>query len=234
MKVISLNVERHKHFEKVKMFLERENPEVICLMEVCESDVSILAGVNYPYVSYAPNDLLNRFKEGIGTTGVAILAKKPIQDIDIYYFGEDFEEYSKKPNFSSHCPVIITGKIGETNLAAIHFSWTEGGSIDERQRKHMELLLGYLSNKGELVMCGDFNIPRGNEMYQKLAEKYLDNLPAEVTTTIDPRLHRANFEEPGKIKFVVDYVWSTPKYKISEVKVVEGVSDHYGIVFELA
>ena len=111
----------------------------------------------------------------------------------------------------THAPILVLAKIGQIQIGAVHFSWTPDGSVDDRQRRHMQLLLEYLSTKGELVLCGDFNTPRGNELYEKLLTNYLDNIPTEIQTTIDPKLHRINFENLGKLKLVVDYIWSSPK-----------------------
>jgi endonuclease/exonuclease/phosphatase family metal-dependent hydrolase len=231
-KIVSINIERHKHFDRVVEFLKRENPEIVCLMEVNELDIEILAGTIYPHTVYAPNDVMPE-SEGRGTTGVAILSKQPIDSSDKFYCGEEDKLQLKKPGMGTHAPILILAKIGQLQIGAVHFSWTADGSVDERQRKHTGILLDYLSTKGELVLCGDFNIPRGNEMYQKIAGVYKDNIPADITTTLDPHLHRANFEMPGKLQFVVDYVWSTPKYEVSELQVVQGVSDHCGLVFSI-
>jgi endonuclease/exonuclease/phosphatase family metal-dependent hydrolase len=231
-KIVSINIERHKHFDRVVSFLEKENPEIICLMEVGEADVSVLAGSEYPYTVYAPNDVMPE-NEGSGTTGVAILSKKPIDKTEKFYCGEEDRAYLEKPGMGTHAPILILAKIGEIQIGAVHFSWTADGSVDERQRKHIGILLEYLSTKGELVLCGDFNIPRGNEMYLKLAGTYKDNIPAEIVTTLDPKLHRANFAVPGKLQFVVDYAWTTPGYTVSELRVVQGVSDHCALIFSI-
>jgi endonuclease/exonuclease/phosphatase family metal-dependent hydrolase len=171
--------------------------------------------------------------EGVGTTGVAILSKQMMDDYEVFYCGEGDRAYLEKPGMGTHAPILILAKIDELQIGAVHFSWTANGTIDERQRKHVAILLDYLSTKGELVMCGDFNIPRGNEMYEKLLTNYHDNVPMEIQTTLDPILHYANRENPGILKLVVDYVWSTPKYSVSEVRVEQGVSDHCGLVFDV-
>lgn len=234
MKVVSLNIERHKHFDLVKNFLAKENPEIICLMEVCQSDVAILAGEDYPYRIYAPNAVMPE-SEGKGTTGVAILSKEMMDDYEVFYCGEDPDSLLEPVGAGyTHLPVLILANLGDLQIGAIHFTWTPDGSIDDQQRRNMEILLDYLSTKDELVICGDFNIPRGNEMYKKLLTNYRDNVPAEIDTTLDPNLHRANFEISGKLKYVVDYIWSTPKYTVSEVRVEQGVSDHCGIVFKIS
>ncbi len=231
-KIVSINIERHKHFERVVDFLKKENPEIICLMEVCESDVAILAGESYPFRVYAPNSVMPE-SEGVGTTGVAILSKEMMDDYEVFYCGEKTDAHLVNTEFGGHTPTVILATSGTLQIGTIHFTWTSNGSVDDKQRHHMEVLLDYLSTKDKLIVCGDFNIPRGNEMYLRLAEKYKDNIPLTIDTTLDPELHRANFEKSGKLKYVVDYVWSTPTYEVSEVRVEQGVSDHCGLVFSV-
>lgn len=231
-KIVSLNMERHKHFDKVQSFLRKEDREIACLMEVCENDLRQLQGDNYPYVVYAPNDAMPSL-EGKGTTGVAILSKKPIENPEKFYCGEDDRAYLTEPGMGTHAPILITAQIGDIQLGAIHFTWTKDGLVDNRQRKHVEILLNYLKSKGEIVVCGDFNIPRPNEMYLEIAKQYKDNIPPEIVTTLDPDLHRANFVKPGKLKFVVDYAWTSPRYSVFELQVVKGVSDHCAIIFSV-
>ena len=230
LKIVSVNIERHKHIELVQAFLQREDAAVVCLMEVCEADVSSLAGGRYPYTVYMASDWLPRFGEGEGTTGVAILAKEPIESYTEYDCGsgERVEEA-----MTTHVPTVIMAQIGGDQIGAIHFSWTADGHENARQERHLNKLIEYLRERGEFVLCGDFNIPRGYKLYQKLAGIYRDNIPSSVTTTIDPKLHRANMTVPGKLALMVDYIWSTPKYRVGEVSVVSGVSDHCGLVCEV-
>ncbi len=231
-KVVSLNMERHKHFDKVVDFLQREDPPIVCLMEVSENDLKELRGSQYKYFVYAPNDAMP-FSEGLGTTGVAILSKLPIEKPEKFYCGEENSAYLSEPGMGTHAPVLITATIGDVQIGSIHFSWTESGSIDDRQRKHTKILLKYLESKAEIVVCGDFNIPRPNEMYLEIAKSYKDNIPKTIVSTIDPILHRANQVELGKLKFVVDYAWTSPTYRVSNLSVVEGVSDHCALVFDV-
>ena len=117
-------------------------------------------------------------------------------------------------------------KEGETyTIATTHFTWADDGGVNEEQRRDLKQLLKLLRQRGELVLCGDFNAPRGREIFTILSSYLKDNVPPEVQTTLDPKLHRA-----GALPYVVDYLWSTPKYKATKVKVVSGVSDHMAIV----
>lgn len=231
LKSVSINIEADKHLKSVREFLAKEAADVICLMEAREIDVLEIAHNDYPFVIFAPSDVLSDGNK----TGIAMLSKYPIFEVEKYYCGENVSKYTKLPRvMGTHTPTLLMAKImsdeGEMNIGAIHFSWTKDGHENARQERHMEKLIEFLGRQGEFVLCGDFNIPRGYKLYEKLNMLYKDNIPSEVLTTIDPEIHRANKDERGKLKLVVDYIFSTPKYQVEKVRVEEGISDHCGVV----
>lgn len=232
-RVISVNIQGQNHLDKIAAFLEREDADIVCLMEVYNVDVKALSGTKYPYTQYAPNNVVSEDRESKITMGVAILSKKPMAVKSIFYSREFNQDKLEMVGEGTHAPVVLMVQLGELQIGTTHFSWTREGSIDERQRRHVGELVVYLSTQGEFVLCGDFNIPRPNEMYQILRQKLIDNIPSDIDNSIDPMLHRANWEEPGKLKFMVDYVWSTPKYIVKNVRMVSGVSDHLGILYDV-
>ena len=232
LKLLSINIEGQKHLERVAVFMRSEAADIVCLMEVYNTDVASLAGTAYPYYKYVPNNVVT-----VATTttprvtlGVAILSNRPITSYDILYADGNTQETLRVLGDGTHSPVVIMATIDNYLIGATHFTWTEGGSVSDQQRQDIATLLSYLAKTGEFILCGDFNIPRGNEMYLALAKQYTDNIPPEIMTTIDPELHRANFEQRGKLALVVDYVWSSPTYRVSDLKVISGVSDHCGVV----
>jgi hypothetical protein len=77
-------------------------------------------------------------------------------------------------------------------------------------------------------MCGDFNAPRGRLIFDRIATKYKDNIPPYVTTTIDKNIHHA-----GDLQLVVDGLFSTSKYEVRSVQVLDGLSDHCAIIGEV-
>lgn len=235
LKLVSINIEGQKHLELVKQFLTKENADIVCLMEVCKDDILDLASKNFPFVIFAPNDV---FVDSGKEVGVGMLSKYPIYEVAKYGCEENQDKYTKLPGMGTHMPLLLFSKImvenEEFRIGAIHFSWTKDGKENERQVQRLKKLLTFLKDKDEFVLCGDFNIPRKYKLYYALAEKYKDNIPEKIKTTIDPVLHRANFVQKGKLQLVVDYVWSTPKYRVSEVRVEQGVSDHCGVGFSVA
>ena len=79
---------------------------------------------------------------------------------------------------------------------------------------------------GNILLIGDFNSPRGKEVFTRLSCRYIDNMPKSLTTTLDKKYHRSK----ENIKFVVDGIFSSPSLKVEHIKVVDGVSDHMAIV----
>jgi endonuclease/exonuclease/phosphatase family metal-dependent hydrolase len=227
-RVVSINIEREKHLDTVMDFLRKENPDIVCLMEVRQQDLGELAGDKYMHVRYSPNDSLTRFG-GTGTLGVAILSKQPIVSSKTYYCEEIIAEYLDDKR-DTHSPVCLVVQIGDMQIGSVHFSWTPDGHINERQWKHAIKLIDWLKSVGEVVLCGDFNAVQGEKVYVEMAKNFTDNLPQDVSSTIDPVLHRVNKDNHGKLALVVDYIFSTPKYRVSEVKVESRVSDHCALV----
>ncbi len=225
IKLVSINIEGQKHLEAVKAFLAREKADVACLMEVYGSDLAWIAQ-DYPHVVYGPNNVVSA---GV-TLGVAILSKAPITEQEIFYCDGKSATTLDILGDGTHSPVVVMARIGEYQIGVTHFTWVPNGEADARQREHVSTLLEHLGQQGEFVIVGDFNIPRGRELYHELAKHYHDNIPADIATTIDPDLHRANWKERGKLALVVDYVWTTKAYNVNNVRVVSSVSDHCGLV----
>jgi len=108
--------------------------------------------------------------------------------------------------------------------------------VNDFQREAMASMLGILSTQGEYVLCGDFNTSRhsaapDDELWNMMTAQMRDNIPAEINSSIDNTIHRAgktglDFE---KLRILVDGVFSTPAYIVSEVEMISGVSDHKAV-----
>ncbi len=73
-----------------------------------------------------------------------------------------------------------------------------------------------------------------------IAAKYKDNIPAEYVWSLDMGLHRAangGLQEgaaaQGLPGLMVDGLFSTPEYTISDVRMHDGISDHCAIVAQV-
>lgn len=217
--------------------IERERPEVVCLQEVFEEDFKTLVDRFSMKGIFAPTVFIDKpgqpgFRKR-GIFGVAMLGKWSGKFGSEYYFkkrSKELPRYKGKPNAGYRCLVWQKTSDG-LMVATTHFTWSKNGQTTQKQRKELKMLIKLLVNRVKPdILCGDFNAPRGGEIWAKLAEKMIDNIPADVKTTLDPKLHYAN-----GVKLVVDGLFTAveSKLKVKSIKLIGGVSDHLAIAAEL-
>lgn len=240
IKLISLNVERSKHLDRILPFLAREKPDVLCVMELAERDIPRFEASVGACHAFAPmmmhhgdgksadpvlvgNGIFSRLS---GTTEVvyyrgsesgarALPAKDVMEDISLIRFDceKDGAQYR-----------IIT----------THFTWTPDGQSSAQQFIDIKALFEYLDRCNEFVLCGDFNAPRGGEIFSLLSARYTDNIPAEYAGSIDVSLHRAGHLKSEKMELkMVDGLFTTSRYRADDVHLVDKVSDHMAIVAQV-
>ena len=99
MKLISLNVEGNIHLNKVLPFLEKEAPDVVCLMEATDKHVQYLQEHGYS-TSFLPRCIREQQGEEF-TEGLILASKSPIAFTSYRYYNpreeilkETFDEVS--------------------------------------------------------------------------------------------------------------------------------------------
>jgi exonuclease III len=237
IKIISLNIEGDKHLAEVIGLIDKERPEAVCLQEIFEEDFNLLTKRFGMGGIFAPTVFIDKpGKPGFGKKGVfgiAMMGKLAGKFGSAYYFKrrtQELPKYGGKPN-AGHRALVWQGIEGRRKIASTHFTWSKGGQTTEKQRRELNRLIKLLVNRVKPdILCGDFNAPRGAEIWSKLAEKFIDNIPPEVKTTLDPKLHYAN-----GVELVVDGFFTDPKskIKIDRLRLIGGVSDHLAIAAEL-
>lgn len=245
MKLVSLNIEGNKHYKRIFPFFEKENPDVLCLQEVLEDDMSFLRdklegmkGVFYPF-SYTTSKHPSYESMYGKRFGIAIFTKEePVSSGYCYYWGKEedsrlpFEVFSKdKEHYENNVLAWVEVAFpngGTCKVATIHFPVTEKGESTQYQLDVLDALLVKLNDLGEFALCGDFNAPRGNKTFERLAREYKDNIPLSYVTSLDQNLHRV----PG-LQFMVDGLFTTEKVRAENVALCDGVSDHMAIVATL-
>jgi endonuclease/exonuclease/phosphatase family metal-dependent hydrolase len=228
--LVQLNIERDKHLEKVIDFLKSQRPEVFCLQELVQSNIPLLEQASGATCYFTPmhRRVMNGSKEVLG---LGIFSTLPVLlSSAAYYNGSGLPDVLFDPATPqtkrqtegyavSWCD--IQKDAASFRIATTHFTWTPNGQADSFQREDIQSLLRILKSEGEFVLCGDFNAPRGGEIFSVLAEQFRDNIPPEYTTSLDGSLHRA-----GPLEYMVDGIFSTPGYTVTNVVRIGGVSDH--------
>jgi endonuclease/exonuclease/phosphatase family metal-dependent hydrolase len=249
LKIITLNIERNRHWELVLPFLERERADVVCLQEIFEDDVERVEALGYhgvfAFIMLYPPDPhdLSHCKP----LGVAIFSRTPLQRAEVFTYyaapSANAPRFPRTPEIvretTDHRVIVahIEHSGVEYPIATTHFTLSTRGRSTPEQATDMTNLLTYLSRFPALVLAGDLNIPRGhNKQYERLTERYTDWVPIEIESTIDLSLHRAGRdpkEVPFLSKFTLDYFMSTHQFRIDNVRTKSGVSDHLALIGEV-
>lgn len=234
--LLSLNIEGDKHLHLVEPFLRTRAPMVVMMQEVHEAASSTLASCgNYDFRYIPMSSYINGWRKGL-----LVMWDKSLTCVSVtthtYYAYPDASQPREKrtPNERDRILVVVTLSNGDKvyRFATTHFIWTPDGKPDQLQHTALETLLKVLVEYNDahgILLAGDFNAPRGLAIFDTLATHYKDNIPKEVTTTIDQHLHRAK-----GLKLVVDGLFSSQNYNVSTVEVVDGVSDHMAILATIA
>jgi len=243
IKFVSINIELDKHLDLVREFLEKEKPDVVCLQEVHEEDLSKFAKELEMETVFAPMSNIGKetyTEPPFFPYGVGILSALPVQKAWVEYYAGGAKEaktriFQGNSRQDPHPLVLATVQKGNLSFmfGTTHFTWTPDGNPDDLQRKDLKNLLNILKNIPDIVLCGDFNAPRGREVFDILAKLYKDNIPLSYTTSIDANLHRDKENMCGK-PLMVDGLFTTPEYQCSNVRLQNGVSDHMAIVAEIS
>lgn len=203
------------------------------------------------------------FNQPYGMIGIAILTRDSVKSVQHQYYAptiavDDLNEFLaprlKDEDFSPNSveipfevPMLLHPNamwrvlssldvevVGEWyRVAHTHFTWADGGQFTQRQADDFRSLWMKVEDLGEHVLCGDFNSPRGGNgdganVYDTLSDRMSCAVSLEEISTLDDNLHRA-----GRLDLVVDGVFTTPTYSVSDFKLVDGVSDHKALVVEV-
>ncbi len=235
LKLVSVNIERSMHLPRVEAFLRRERPDVLCLQELCERDIPFFEALMGSRMSFAA---MARYPgEGPdNVVGVGLIARETaLADVCAEYYSGSAGSIREMTFLNtdgkrgadplSIAEVMLSASVGGFRIAVTHLNVTPFGTSTPYQRESAGKLIGLAEAQarqaGDLLLAGDFNAPRGRATFDLIAEHFIDGIPAQHTTSIDGSLHRA-----GDIPFMVDGLFHTPGYRLEDVVLSTGVSDH--------
>ncbi|KKR40616.1 MAG: Endonuclease/exonuclease/phosphatase [Candidatus Daviesbacteria bacterium GW2011_GWC2_40_12] len=235
IKLVSLNIELDKHLDIIFPFLEKQASDVFCLQELFEPDFEDFEKNLKMKGFFIPMAKSQGFKKGrekiLIPYGVGFFSSLPIENPkeDFYYGGRSelkemvVGDRTTINRVFFHADVIKNSE--RFTIGTTHFTWNADGKADNYQRKDLKALFAILNDFPEIVFCGDFNTPRGGEIFNTIAKRYKDNIPEKYKTSID-----SNFHQAGHLMCMVDALFSTFHFNIKNVKLVSGLSDHYAVI----
>jgi endonuclease/exonuclease/phosphatase family metal-dependent hydrolase len=239
--LVSTNIEVKNHLhDRVIPFVEKIKPDFISFQEVHIDDVSVISEKLGMDAHFAPmtNVLVpNIHNQTLGIWGVAQFVR-PEYKAEFHhreYVGtaEVLPEFTETNNNSMNrvlgwFKVQLPNRAQPLIVATTHFTWSPKGEFTDLQKENLASLLQLLDEVQPSLFSGDFNSPRAGKpdnAFNTLVKRYKDNIPSEVTTSIDPDLHKA-----GALQLMVDGCFSTPDVQVNQVEVMGGVSDHKAVV----
>jgi endonuclease/exonuclease/phosphatase family metal-dependent hydrolase len=239
IRLASINIEGDKHREAVVAFLLDFKPDVVCFEELAVPSIEFFEKALNMKGHFLPmmktHTMPGDFTSLLETFGVGIFSNLPISDTgsDYYYLGSGNLPTLKFKDGATDETTLWRGllradiKKGDKlyTVAVTHFTRTPNGCPDDKQRRDIKNLLALLSEIPEVILCGDFNAPRGMEIFSMLSEKYKDNIPERYTSSLDPKLHTLRNSK----MYMVDGLFTTPYYVVTDVKLSEGISDHMAV-----
>ncbi len=248
LKLITLNIEMNRHYDRVLSFLEEEKADVVCLQEAPEEFQSELQRLGFQ-TSFAPMFMLTLDDKCL-TIGVLIATRDPHTSYLFYY-------HRAKPEIVLSQKIVGPGRIGQKEtrsfpclianitindeafiIGTTHGPVTGDGKADTFQTKCITDLISTLQKSEPHILCGDFNIPRGyNALYEKITEEYRDTIPREFTSSLDRTLHASGgkvLDVPIFDIYMTDYIFSQLPYVVDDVQLKFGVSDHAAIIANIS
>ncbi|MDP3724904.1 MAG: endonuclease/exonuclease/phosphatase family protein [Nanoarchaeota archaeon] len=236
MKLVSMNIEGKKHLARVIPFLRREKPDAVCLHEVFQKDAANIGKILGMRRFFVAMTLVRGEKRGIAIFSHFPMKKKGI----VYYYkaARTLQEHNLNNKRATIHQALLAVEVGAGDkkfiLGNTHFTWTPNGMSDDNQRKDIKELFRVLKKFPEIILCGDFNIPRGvNDLYGEITKRYRDAVPKSYVSSLNMRLHRMgkNKKESRRMKkFMVDYIFLSKEYRATSVRLASGISDHKAVI----
>ena len=173
--LLSLNIQRDYNFDRVTALVAKLDPDVICFQEALLPFVEEFArefgyGHLFSLRTYGENDQANApLPEGI-----ALLWKQDelclVKQGDHHYNDNDAIFPEASPNAVRRALLLGTFEHGDVvyRVGTTHFTWTPDGSASDEQHRDMKNLLTALESYHDehgVIFTGDFNAPRGGEVF---------------------------------------------------------------------
>ncbi len=233
LNILQLNVELNLHTDQIIEHVQKHNYDVLLFQEVLQVDLDTIAEACDMHYAFAPLNTIQH-QGALHTLGVATFRNILLLNIEQLYYRGDSKNLPlitrQTPEMMARALLLVevatNGQI--YRLINTHFTWSANATVNNMQRHDFDKMLTILQNYEHFLLVGDFNTPRGQELYDHLSKLYTDNIPLDLKSTLDKKLFRV----PG-LELVIDGVFTTAKYKVSGMQILQGLSDHVGIAFRI-
>lgn len=247
LRFASINIEGSKHLAPVTDFLKQYQGDVICVQELMLRDREHFERELGMHSVFAPRviDMRHATPEDPNPMmGIGIFSKKPYTSTRCEYYHGSPDAIrtdavgKRNPSEDAEALLSITLESDSSlyTIGTTHFMWSPDGAPNDAQRRDLPKFLKVLETFSDLVWCGDTNAPRGGQIWATFASRYHDAIPATYVWSIDRTMHKAgaarleaDAAKIGLEGLMVDALFTTPHYSVSEVTLTPGLSDHMAV-----
>jgi endonuclease/exonuclease/phosphatase family metal-dependent hydrolase len=227
-KIVNLNTELNANIDKVEQMLLSERPDILCVQEISKEVFCKWKKDFFKDAIFAP--MVSDKSQPFCQWGIAIFSVYKITSSEVIVYDKFIRDYKEFKGSRSERPIatlLVAGfdELKDIKIATTHFTWSANAKTSHQQKINIKYLLNNLEKYDKLILTGDFNAPRGKNIFNQLSKKLKDNIPTTWESTLDPKLHRAK-----NIKIIVDGLFTIGHVKISDIRQTFGVSDHCAIV----
>ncbi|MBI2600655.1 endonuclease/exonuclease/phosphatase family protein [Candidatus Daviesbacteria bacterium] len=233
LKVLSWNIWKGQHLDKIIEVLEKESADIIGLQEIKVQDGTNIAEIiaeklGYDFV-YCKAYTTDRHTPPYDL-GNAVLSKFSITENECILLST-LEDYKKEeaamtePRGACIAKINING--GEITFISTHLAFSLECKPVAIREIQLNTLLKVIDKKNTVLM-GDFNSVPESDVVRKLSEKLINTDPEMK------ELSWINYRDPNKTKYRIDYIFTTPDLKAENFQIVEtDASDHYPLLIDL-
>ncbi len=233
IKILSWNIWKGQHLEKVINLLEKTKADVLGLQEIKVQGNENLAEIiakrlGYEFI-YCKAYTTDRHVPTYDL-GNAILSKFPIQNHQCILLS-GIEHYKKEegsktePRGAAIAEINIGGRI--IKFISTHLAFSIECKPVEIRDIQLDNLLKVIDDKNSVLM-GDFNSVPESDVVAKLSKRIKNT---------DPKMKKlswVNYRESEKRKYRIDYIFTTPDLKTEHFQILEtDASDHYPLTLDL-
>ena len=226
---LQLNMEEDRHLQKILPLIQEHDFDVLLLQEITKSTFTrIKQDLGYPYAEFG--DMRpSLYSDDI--SGVSILSKHPGAFAIETFLDIANDNENHRGAYAYRLVSFTPSSCSDMTFLTTHLPVNYPAPvISELQRNAYKGLIELLEKKERFILTGDLNSPRSNEntiynsLYDQLIEKFQDQLPKNVLTTIDSKLHSVK-----GLSYTVDAILTSGDIEVKNIGITENISDHMGI-----
>ncbi|HEX8932475.1 MAG TPA: endonuclease/exonuclease/phosphatase family protein [Patescibacteria group bacterium] len=254
LSILHLNLNAQNFWDNLVVFLKNHDFDILQFQEVCGQD-TISININTQF------DGFKKLQELLGSTyaGELAIAQRYTSSPSAYmanatFYRNDFKLLNKNiltlfprtelfPSEQDHFEdagrnlLHLQLQIGAKKISLLntHLAWAKTTIEQPHQTNQGEILLNYLQTVEQpFILSGDFNIDPNQPLIAKV-NSLARNVVVEhqVTTTLNPRQHRAKVLFPPGA--VVDYLFVSKNLQVKKFAVIDelDLSDHFALTAEV-